>query len=809
MNLYTTILLEFLLVASSILILFKFRVKLGLAPLYILLGSLQYLQANLGSAFSFNFFADYVIYPGSIILFSAVLFAVLLIYIKEGVASARALIIGIVISNIIMTLMFEITYLQEIIKNASINSYSLFRVDLKYFIGGTTILILDFLLLFILYQYLVSRIKKLHYFAILFITLFSILIFDAIAFNVALFSGTPLFKSSLVSHLVGKSLGALVFSILLYFYVTYFDNETKSTASFIANQNRDIFSIFKYRKRYINLKAEKAEVEKKLVSQIESALKNISDGFVSLDTNWCYTYVNIKAGEILGRSPESLIGKHIWTEFPEGVGLPFYNLYYKAVETQQTQYLQEYYPPFRMWLENRIYPSPEGLTIYFTDITEKKEAESNNQMLLSLIETSDDFVGLASLEGVPIYLNSNGRSLVGLAEKDALPASITEFFPENYHDIIINEHIPSIYKERKWNGEVEFKNFKTGKLIPIEMSGFLIRDKISNEPMVLGIVATNITERKKIEGQIIESEKNLDTIINNIGDPLFVKDEESRLILVNDAFCAIFNLTRSDIIGKTLAENVHPDEQESFLKIDKQVLTTGVENVNEETLTLNGTDKRIISTKKTRFIDDYGHKFLIGVIRDITDRKNAEIELKQSEEKFSKAFESNVIGKAILNKEKTIIEVNDALANIVGFKRENMLGKTAVEIGLFNFDDPKNLENEALLWSEFSEKGYASNIELKYLLNNGKELFILISLQALQLYNEDHVMITVVDITEKKNAEAELEKYRNNLEELVKIRTEEVNFKNAELQRMNKLFVGRELKMKELKNIIKELQSRK
>ncbi len=809
MNLYTTILLEFLLVASSILILFKFRAKLGLAPLYILLGSLQYLQASLGSAFSFNFFADYVIYPGSIILFSGVLFAVLLIYIKEGVASARALIIGIVISNIIMTLMFEITYLQEIIKNASINSYSLFRVDLKYFIGGTTILILDFLLLFILYQYLVSRIKKLHYFAILFITLFSILIFDAIAFNVALFSGTPLFKSSLVSHLVGKSLGALVFSILLYFYVTYFDNETKSTASFIANQNRDIFSIFKYRKKYINLKAEKAEVEKKLVSQIESALKNISDGFVSLDANWCYTYINDKAGEILGRSPESLIGKHIWTEFPDGVGLPFYKSYYKAVETQQTQYLQEYYAPFGKWFENRIYPSPEGLTIYFTDITEKKEAESNNQMLLSLIETSDDFVGLASLEGAPIYLNSNGRSLVGLAEKEALPASITDFFPENYHDIIINEHIPSIYNERKWNGEVEFKNFKTGKLIPIEMSGFLIRDKISNEPMVLGIVATNITERKKIEGQIIESEKNLDTIINNIGDPLFVKDEQSRLILVNDAFCFIFNLNRADILGKTLAENVPPDEQESFLKIDEHVLKTGIENVNEETLTLNGKNRRIISTKKTRFIDDYGHKFLIGVIRDITDRKNAEIELKQSEEKFSKAFESNVIGKAILNKEKTIIEVNDALANIVGFKRENMLGKTAVQIGLFNFDDPKNLENEALLWSEFGEKGYASNIELKYLLNDGKELFILISLQALQLYNEDHVMITIVDITEKKNAEAELEKYRNNLEELVKTRTEEVNFKNAELQRMNKLFVGRELKMKELKNIIKELQLRK
>jgi len=118
---------------------------------------------------------------------------------------------------------------------------------------------------------------------------------------------------------------------------------------------------------------------------------------------------------------------------------------------------------------------------------------------------------------------------------------------------------------------------------------------------------------------------------------------------------------------------------EMFLRIDKQVLSTGVENINEESLTIDGFEKKIISTKKSRFIDEKGNKFLIGIIRDITERKKVEVEL---------------------------------------------------------------------------------------------------------------------------------EKHRNQLEELVKIRTEEVSLKNNELQRMNKLFVGRELKMKELKNIIKELKSK-
>jgi len=73
----------------------------------------------------------------------------------------------------------------------------------------------------------------------------------------------------------------------------------------------------------------------------------------------------------------------------------------------------------------------------------------------------------------------------------------------------------------------------------------------------------------------------LEKIINNIGDPVFVKDDQSRMILVNDAFCAIFNLSREDIIGKTLAEDVPADQKEHFLRIDKQVLSDGKEIIIE------------------------------------------------------------------------------------------------------------------------------------------------------------------------------------------------------------------------------------
>ena len=807
MNIYITILIEFLLISSCILLLFKFRTKIGLAPLYILLGAVQYIQAFSGTIINFKVFDEFTIYPGSVIIFSAVLFAVLLIYIKEGVSSARTLIIGIIISNLIISALFEITYLQELAAQSLNGSgtSSIFSINYKFFITGTGILLLDFILLIIIYQFLMSKFSKLSIFFTLFISLLTVLIFDAFVFNVALLYDSPRFNSALIGHIIGKSFSALLFSIILYVYLKYLDTE-KNNASFIANKNRDIFSILRYRQRYLDLKVEKKQIEQKLTSQLETYLNSISDGFVSLDTNWCYTFVNNKAGEFLGRTPESLIGKHIWTEFPEGVGLPFYKAYYKAVETQKTIYFEEFYEPFNKWFENRIYPSSEGLTIYFTDITSKKKADAENQTLLSLIETSDDFVGLATLEGEPVYLNTNGRKLVGLSIDEKLPTSIAEFFPEKYTEKIEKEHLPTIHKKNRWTGEVEFRNFKTGNLTPIEMSGFLIRDKSTQKPMALGIVATDITERKiaekeikdiqkkleaairigkigywswdiekdevywsdlmfeiydvdintslkynsvldrvhpedkdfhnmltseriktkdstpfeyrvlwrdntvkyvmvqmevvedktgnvikfqgtviditelkEAEEEIVKSKKYLDNIINNIGDPLFVKDDQSRIIIVNDAFCKIFNLPKEEIIGKTLAEEVPAAEQEMFLKVDREVISTGIENVNEETLTIRDGETKYISTKKTRFVDSMGNKYLIGIIRDITERKKAEIELEQ---------------------------------------------------------------------------------------------------------------------------------HKNNLEELVEIRTEEVNTKNAELQRMNKLFVGRELKMKELKEIIKELQKK-
>jgi PAS domain S-box-containing protein len=110
--------------------------------------------------------------------------------------------------------------------------------------------------------------------------------------------------------------------------------------------------------------------------RLANVLESTTDAFVALDTDWRYTYVNQRAGGIFNRRPQDLLGKHIWSEFPEGIAQPFYQAYYRAVAEQTPITLEEYYPPYDRWFENRVYPSADGLAIFFQDITERKRAEA-------------------------------------------------------------------------------------------------------------------------------------------------------------------------------------------------------------------------------------------------------------------------------------------------------------------------------------------------------------------------------------------------------------------------------------------------
>ena len=133
-------------------------------------------------------------------------------------------------------------------------------------------------------------------------------------------------------------------------------------------------------------------------AEFHHVFDRITDVYVALDKDWRYTYLNAKACDFFGRRAEDLIGKHIWTEFPEGIDEPFHRAYEKAMAEQQPVFLEAFYPPYQRWFENRIYPSADGLTIYFLDITERKQVEETLRHSQRMLGEAQDVAHMGSWE---------------------------------------------------------------------------------------------------------------------------------------------------------------------------------------------------------------------------------------------------------------------------------------------------------------------------------------------------------------------------------------------------------------------------
>lgn len=212
-------------------------------------------------------------------------------------------------------------------------------------------------------------------------------------------------------------------------------------------------------------------------------------------------------------------------------------------------------------------------------------------------------------------------------------AGVNYFLPESRK--IISEALKlAIEKGKGYDLELETHTTK-GRHIYVRTTCEVILKH--GKPVKLIGIFQDITKQKLAEIALIKSKEEveinrvyLDNIINNIGDPVFVKDEESRLLMVNNSFCELFRLDRDKIIGKTLVEHVSQEEREAFLKEDNRVIKIGKESIVEESLTVRDGPSKIISTRKTRYVDSNKNKFLIGVIRDITDRKNAQEQLENA-----------------------------------------------------------------------------------------------------------------------------------------------------------------------------------
>jgi PAS domain S-box-containing protein len=155
------------------------------------------------------------------------------------------------------------------------------------------------------------------------------------------------------------------------------------------------------------------------------------------------------------------------------------------------------------------------------------------------------------------------------------------------------------------------------------------REKVRNVMEYFRSLVTVIAEMGLKNLDLRESRDYLDNIINAIADPIVVKDREHKVVLVNDATCALAGLRREEMVGTTDYDFFPKDQSDVFWKVDEAVLETEKESINEEEITNAQGLKRIFIAKKSLYKGLKGDKYVVGVIRDITDLKQKELMLVQ------------------------------------------------------------------------------------------------------------------------------------------------------------------------------------
>jgi PAS domain S-box-containing protein len=261
----------------------------------------------------------------------------------------------------------------------------------------------------------------------------------------------------------------------------------------------------------------------------------------------------------------------------------------------------------------------------------------------------------------------------------------------------------------------------------------------------------DITERKGAEEALRNREGELHTLVQTIPDLIWLKDTKGVYLACNPMFERFFGAKEADILGKTDYDFVSRELANFFRENDRNAMAAGKPTRNEEWITFADDGHRaMLETTKTPMFDDKGVLLgVLGIGRDITERKRAEDELRASEQKFSTVFLNNPVSLTLVSAVSgAFVAVNDAFLKNTGYTQEDVIGRTSGELGIF-VDPEESSRMVALLQDQHSLVGF----ELRTRKKNGDIRTCLFSSSIIQMGGTPHILSTVEDITEQKRAE--------------------------------------------------------
>jgi PAS domain S-box-containing protein len=374
----------------------------------------------------------------------------------------------------------------------------------------------------------------------------------------------------------------------------------------------------------------------------------ITDAFVALDMDWCYTYMNKKAGEILNCDPVEMIGKNIWAEFPESINGSYYNTCFKSIETQKHNHFENFHEFSERWFENHIYPSNDGLSIFFRDITEEKivndKIEENEKRFRSLVENSDGIITVVDENLNVLFRSPSSKNITGYTDKEFDEIPDNEYFHPDYLEYIYEIIKKAVNNPGKLFPALFRVKHKKGHYIWLEG---VINNRF-HDSSVNGIVSNFRDVTDKMEANAtLKKERDVFAKIAATSPGLIYSmrqnfDGSLCYPYASDAIKEIYGHSFEEVSNNAnvIFDLIHPD--------DKERIIAKIINTKTNLVPLKGEYRYQHPTKGTVWhevnslpvVEPEGTVICHGIITDITERKKAEEALKKMHKKLESIFDA-------------------------------------------------------------------------------------------------------------------------------------------------------------------------
>jgi len=555
----------------------------------------------------------------------------------------------------------------------------------------------------------------------------------------------------------------------------YYDDDGK-VIGFISNL-KDITD-----KKVAEQKLKESEQKYRLITEVSNDLIRV------LNDKFEVEYVNEGSlKNLLGYTKQEILGRNsIFLNHPEDytkVRRFMLKLFKNGENIHNTRV--QHKNGHWMWYENKakMFTGEKGNQKYLyisRDVTERIKAEKalkeSEQKYRLITENSNDLIRVLNDKFEVEYVNESSlKNLLGYSKQEFQGGhSIRANHPDDYKKV--RRFMLKLFKDGENVHTVRVQH-KNGSWIWYENKAKMFSDELGNQKYLM--ISRDVTEGIKAEKALKESEQKYRLITENSNDLIRVLSEEFKIEFLNEkAHQQVLGYTRDDLIGNYDTQLFTPED---YPKLRRYMLKLfrRKEEIHVSRMRHKKGYYLWFEVKTKMFKDEQGKTKYLFISRDITERRQTEIALMESEEKYRNLYKNSPNAVVLTDKNGVILDVNSSAEKILGYGKSELKGRNYIE---FNMANPNQITAIKKMFKQVLKGVKPKHIELQIKKKNGNMIWILFQSSMVKLNNEIIVECIAQDITDKKKAENLIIEENKRLLELNKMKTELISRVSHELK---------------------------